>query len=235
MMLAYRFVSYFQPELTGFVEFKDVFSDSEQKGIDSLVQTLAKIDSGWLKLILTTPLIIGFLKGIWSARGVSDITAQWMKVSDVTLKKIDAKNITARNVKISEIKSSVGGVKVQGMSARGITSSEITMDEEKLTANEITASNMEAKALSSGIGTIEEMTIVEMTNKGQRTTAGIEMKEVIAETVTAKEVKLAGSGFTATDLSAKQMKIDEMTGTVIRMEASELRKTAFAVDKHIGE
>ncbi len=63
-MLAYRFISYFQPELTGFVEFKDVFSNSEQKGIDSLVRTLAKIDSRWLKLILTAPLIIGFLKGL---------------------------------------------------------------------------------------------------------------------------------------------------------------------------
>ena len=236
VMLAYRFVSYLQPEVAGFVKFKDIFNNSEQKGIDSLVRTLAKIDSGWLKLILTTPLIIGLLKGLWNARGEYDITARRMIVNEVTLKKIDAKNVSARNVKISEIKNSVGGVKVQSMSARGITSSKIAVDEETLTANEIMASSIEAKSLSSGTATIGQMTIVEVTSKeSETTTSGMKIKGVVAKGVTAKEIKLAGGGFTAKDLSAKQMEVDEMTGTVMEMEASELGKTAFTVEKHITE
>lgn len=236
MMLAYRFISYFQPELAGFIEFKDIFRNSEQRGIDSLVRTLAKIDSRWLKLILTTPLIIGVLKGLWSTRQVGDITARKVIAKGVELKKIEATNIIARDMKISEIKSSLGGVEVKSMRARGFTSSEVTMDEEKLTANEITAHNMDAKKLSSDTGIIDHMIILEMTNlEGKTTVTGTEIKGVNAKGVTAEEVKLAGSGFVAKSLHAEHMQIGEMIGTEMQMEASELGKTVLVVKKHIEE
>lgn len=74
--------------------------------------------------------------------------------------------------------------------------------------NETTASDIKANALSSSTGTIGRMSIVGMTSKeGETTTDGMKMKEVIANGVTAKEVRLAGGGFIAKDLNAEQMPV----------------------------
>ena len=80
-MLIYRLIGSLQVGQGNFVELRDLFQGSNQKGIDSLVVSLAKIAAQWLKLILVSPLIIGALQS-----GVSVLKAR--KVSSVNLQKI---------------------------------------------------------------------------------------------------------------------------------------------------
>lgn len=75
-MLLYRFVKLVQTGDAGFDEFYTIFSGSNEKGIDSLVQLLAQVKAGWLKLILTTPFILGALQGLWSLRRASLLTTE---------------------------------------------------------------------------------------------------------------------------------------------------------------
>ena len=78
-MLAYRLVELLQTGHTQFNDFQGIFRGSSQKGIDSLVQSLAKIEAKWLKLILATPFLIGALQSIaamYSARSTSSETQQ---------------------------------------------------------------------------------------------------------------------------------------------------------------
>ena len=73
-MLAYRLAELLQTGYTQFNDFQDIFRSSSQKGIDSLVQSLAKIDATWLKLILAAPFLVGALQSfatMWSARPIS--------------------------------------------------------------------------------------------------------------------------------------------------------------------
>ncbi len=73
-MLLYRLVKLIQIGSTSLEEFRISFIGSDQKGIDSLVRLLAGLEAQWLKLILTSPLIIGGLQSIsslWRARRIS--------------------------------------------------------------------------------------------------------------------------------------------------------------------
>ncbi len=65
-MLLYRLVTLIQTGSTGVEEFRASFIGSDQKGIDSLVRLLANLEGQWLKLILTSPLIMGGLQSIFS-------------------------------------------------------------------------------------------------------------------------------------------------------------------------
>ncbi len=75
VMLAYRLVQLIQTGQTRFDDFQDIFRGSSQKGIDSLVQSLAKIEAKWLKLILATPFLIGALQSIAAMYGVRSVSA----------------------------------------------------------------------------------------------------------------------------------------------------------------
>ena len=84
-MLAYRVVGWLQIGTNNFVEFQDLFQDSNQKGVDTLVTALAKLAAQWLKLILVSPVIIGALQSLISflnAREVSSAMLQQM-IGDV--------------------------------------------------------------------------------------------------------------------------------------------------------
>ncbi len=74
-MLAYRLEELLRTGQTDFQEFQDVFSGSNQKGIDSLVLGLARLDTAWLNLILTAPLLLGVMQGLWAMRGARAVSA----------------------------------------------------------------------------------------------------------------------------------------------------------------
>ena len=74
-MLAYRLGELAKTGQSDFEEFQSVFSGSSQKGIDSLVRSLAGLEARWLKLILTAPLIFGILQGISKMRGARLVSA----------------------------------------------------------------------------------------------------------------------------------------------------------------
>ncbi len=76
-MLFYRLVKLIQTGSTHLEEFQASFIGSNQKGIDSLVRLLAGLEVQWLRLILTSPFIIGGLQSIsslWGARRTSSVT-----------------------------------------------------------------------------------------------------------------------------------------------------------------
>ncbi|MBS0351166.1 MAG: hypothetical protein JSR33_08280, partial [Proteobacteria bacterium] len=76
-MLLYRLVKLIQTGSTNIEEFRASFIGSDQKGIDSLVRLLAGLEARWLRLILTSPLIIGGLKSIsslWVAQRTPSVT-----------------------------------------------------------------------------------------------------------------------------------------------------------------
>ena len=68
-MLFYRLVKLIQTGSTNVDEFRASFIGLDQKGIDSLVRLLAGLEAQWLRLILTSPLIIGGLQSISSMMG----------------------------------------------------------------------------------------------------------------------------------------------------------------------
>ncbi len=68
-MLFYRLVKLIQTGSMNVDEFRTSFIGSDQKGIDSLVRLLAGLEAQWLRLILTSPLIIGGLQSISSMVG----------------------------------------------------------------------------------------------------------------------------------------------------------------------
>jgi Leucine-rich repeat (LRR) protein len=84
-MLAYRFEELLQTGHSNFDEFQAIFSGSNQKGVDSLVRSLAHLDAKWLRLILAAPVILGVLQGLWSMR-----SARWVSPEErqATLDKI---------------------------------------------------------------------------------------------------------------------------------------------------
>ncbi len=239
-MLAYRFVSYFQSELVGFFEFKDIFNDSEQKGIDSFVRSLAKIDSIWLKLVLTTPLIIGFLKGLANINilGESDITMDRMMARKVTIKGIDANNIAGQNTYLEEIGPSSNEFAIEGLytGEEDNRTSEIKMDEEeKVTVTKAKLKEMKADKLSSSaVTTFDEMTSINIEYEQEMTDTGMEMKAVKAKEVEAKKVNIAKGKLIAKSLTAKEMKMDKMSGS-IEIVASKLKKIEFSAEEHIVE
>lgn len=78
-MLLYRLVKLIQTGSTNVDEFHSSFIGSDQKGIDSLVHLLAGLEERWLKLILTSPVIIGGLQGISNMIGVRRTSAEKLK------------------------------------------------------------------------------------------------------------------------------------------------------------
>ncbi len=64
-MLIYRLEEFLKTGHTHFNDVQAIFKGASQKGIDSLVKSLAQLDAQWLKLILVAPLILGVLQGIW--------------------------------------------------------------------------------------------------------------------------------------------------------------------------
>ncbi len=90
-MLLYRLVKLIQTGSTSMEEFRASFIGSDQKGIDSFVRLLAGLESRWLKLILTSPFIMGGLQSIsslWRARRTSPATLQiYIQTIDTHLQK----------------------------------------------------------------------------------------------------------------------------------------------------
>ncbi len=239
-MLAYRFVSFLQPGLGDFVEFKEVFGDSEQKGIDSLVRTLAKVDSGWLKLILTTPLIIGIIQGLSNINflGESDITVDRMTAHKITIKGLKANNITGQNTYIDKIGISSEEFAIQGLCTgeEDNQTSEIKMDEEKkVTVSKAKLKEMKVDKLSSNaVTTFDEMTSINIKYELETTNTGMSLKTVEAKDITAKKVNVAKGKLIAKRLTAKEIKMDRMSGS-IEIVASKLKKTEFAAEAHMTE
>ena len=67
--LSYRLYALFQMQDTSdFSELTALFEDNSKKGITSLVYFLSKFDQKWLYLLLSSPVIIGALKGLWDIR-----------------------------------------------------------------------------------------------------------------------------------------------------------------------
>jgi Leucine-rich repeat (LRR) protein len=84
-MLAYRLGELAHTGQSNFEEFQAIFSSSSQKGIDSLVRSLAGLEARWLKLILATPGVLGVMQGILRMRGVRSIsTTEMKKIADRT-------------------------------------------------------------------------------------------------------------------------------------------------------
>lgn len=75
-MLSYRLVEWTAHGSSQFDEFRDLFTGSDQKGIDSLVRSLAKLDATWLELILATPLIVGVMQSAISLLGARKVTPE---------------------------------------------------------------------------------------------------------------------------------------------------------------
>ena len=75
-MLAYRLEELVITGRTQFKEFQAIFEGSSQKGIDSLVKSLAQLDAQWLKLILVAPLILGVLQGIGKIRSARSVSIE---------------------------------------------------------------------------------------------------------------------------------------------------------------
>ncbi len=90
-MLFYRLVKLIQTGSTNLEEFRASFIGSDQKGIDSLVRLLAGLEARWLRLILTSPFIIGGLQSIsslWGARRTSPATLKnYIQTIDTHLQK----------------------------------------------------------------------------------------------------------------------------------------------------
>ena len=78
-MLLYRLVKLIQTGSISAEEFRSSFIDSDQKGIDSLVHVLAKVERQGLQVILTSPLIIGGLQNIFSIFGARQISSTKLK------------------------------------------------------------------------------------------------------------------------------------------------------------
>ncbi len=78
-MLAYRLGELAKTGQSDFEEFQGIFSGSNQKGIDSLVQSLAKLEVQGLKFILAAPFLLGVLLGIVKIRNVRRMSAQEFK------------------------------------------------------------------------------------------------------------------------------------------------------------
>ena len=90
-MLLYRLLKLIQTGSINIEEFRASFIGSDQKGIDSLVRLLAGLEAHWLRLILTSPFIIGGLQGIsslWGARRISpDTLKNFIQTIDIHLHK----------------------------------------------------------------------------------------------------------------------------------------------------
>jgi Leucine-rich repeat (LRR) protein len=78
-MLAYRLRELAKTGQSSFEEFQSIFSGFSQKGIDSLVHSLAGLESLWLKLILAAPVIFGVGQSIVKMRGARPISADEIK------------------------------------------------------------------------------------------------------------------------------------------------------------
>ncbi len=78
-MLFYRLVKLIQTGSTHLEEFRASFIGSDQKGIDSLVRLLAGLEAGWLRLILTSPFIIGGLQSISGLLGAQRTSSATLK------------------------------------------------------------------------------------------------------------------------------------------------------------
>ena len=61
---------------SNFEEFESLFQSSNQKGIDSLVTTLAQLEAKWLRLILVSPILIGALQSIVSLRSAWEVSSE---------------------------------------------------------------------------------------------------------------------------------------------------------------
>jgi hypothetical protein len=81
-MLAYRLGELAKTGQSDFEEFQAIFSGSSQKGIDSLVRSLAGLETSWLKLILAAPLILGVAQATMKIRGARPIRTEEMKKID---------------------------------------------------------------------------------------------------------------------------------------------------------
>ncbi|MBS0350715.1 MAG: hypothetical protein JSR33_05945 [Proteobacteria bacterium] len=78
-MLAYRLGELANTGQSNFEEFQAIFSGSSQKGIDSLVRSLAGLEVRWLKLILAAPVILGVTQGVLKMRGARPIRIEELK------------------------------------------------------------------------------------------------------------------------------------------------------------
>ncbi len=162
-----------------------------------------------------------------------------MTVRKITIEgKIYADHITGQDTYIEEIGSFSDEFVIQGLDTGegNNQSSQIKMDEEKkVTICKTKSKKIKADKLSSSIATtVDEMTSLNIKYQLETTEAGIEMKNVEAKEVVAKKINVAKGKLIAKRFTAKEMKMDKMSGSV-EIVASKLKRTAFTVEKHITE
>ncbi len=72
--LSYRLYESLTLGSSNFSEFTEIFNENNKKGITSIVNVLAKVEAQWLYLLLTSPAIIGVLKGLWDTQKSQSLT-----------------------------------------------------------------------------------------------------------------------------------------------------------------
>ena len=72
--LSYRLYEWVATGATNFSEFETIFAGNSKKGVSSLVRLLVNFDPEWLYLLLTSPAILGVLKGIWDTQKSKPLT-----------------------------------------------------------------------------------------------------------------------------------------------------------------
>jgi Leucine-rich repeat (LRR) protein len=78
--LSYRLYAWLQMDNTSnFLELKTLVENNSKKGVTSLVYFLSKFDKQWLYLLLTSPAIVGVLKGLLDTRKSQLLTESAIK------------------------------------------------------------------------------------------------------------------------------------------------------------
>jgi Leucine-rich repeat (LRR) protein len=104
VMLAYRLGELAKTGQSNFEEFQAIFSSSSQKGIDSLVRSLAGLEARWLKLILAVPVILGVVQGAMRMRGARSISiTEIKKIADRIQTHLERPKSIWRDVILEEI------------------------------------------------------------------------------------------------------------------------------------
>ena len=103
-MLAYRLEELVKTGQSDFEEFQAIFSGSSQKGIDSLVRSLAALEAKWLKLILAAPFILGVIKGMVNIRSARLVSVEEIqKITDQINAHLAKPGSFWRNVILEEV------------------------------------------------------------------------------------------------------------------------------------
>lgn len=228
-MLAYRFLSRLGlVDAGGFISVQDIFQSSSQKGIDSLVHTLAKAPAWILKLILSMPAIVALLKGFWSTRETEGLISK-TAIKHVLAKSVEEDikiyNLSAQSVKIKEMTGNQIGnhiklnkwVAVSKKIKREIASdgkNNLSNQKEafidQFHAMEFSVSRQQLKA-----ATMEIDEFKDGNNKGSKKDSesqGVHFEKFVGQNFLLKSVTIADGDFIAENLEGTLIEADHLSG-----------------------